>query len=270
MIARELSPLHGSFLKLDRAKKHIKELRCEIADFESSNPYQLVYEQKVEGGEIICRLSVNQPPPSKEWAVIIGDVVHNLRSALDLLACSLVKAHTVGSDCFKLRVSFPISNSEIEFLDGGLKRVSGASELVKTIIEGLQPYKGGNNLFYWISELDNLDKHRLLIPTFTPVNVSSAHIENSAPIDPAKGGATIKIAQAISPPFKNNAAMFRFIPINCTIKPKVNMDANMSLAVAFHNTDLVDGRPVIPLLGDCAYTVEQTLALFLPHVPPKM
>ena len=269
MIAKNESPLYGSFLKLDRAKKHLKELRCEIADFESRDPYLIVYEQKVEGGEIVCRLSVNQFPPSKEWGVIIGDIIHNLRSALDLLACCLVKANTVGADCKNPRVSFPISDSKKNFEDTGIKRIEGASNSAKTIIKGLEPYKGGNNLFYWISGLDNLDKHRLLIPTFTPVNISSAHFENSAPIDPTKS-AFVKIQQAQAPPFENNAEMFRFTPINCTIKPKMNMDANMSLAVAFRDTELVDEHPVLPLLRDCTYVVEQTLILFVPHVPPKM
>ena len=40
------------------------------------------------------------------------------------------------------------------------------------LIERLKPYGGGNDWFYRLSEVDNADKHRLLIATFSAHKVS--------------------------------------------------------------------------------------------------
>jgi hypothetical protein len=81
-------------IKIGRARKHFAELEAEIAAFIATRPAKFdmrivdptVGRQRVEVYFHLERL----PPP--ELGAIVGNVIHNLRSALDLTACDLVRA----------------------------------------------------------------------------------------------------------------------------------------------------------------------------------
>lgn len=49
------------------------------------------------------------------------------------------------------------------------KNIKGASTGVRTIFENLRPYRGGDEAFWRLHQLDILDKHKAIIP------VGSAH-----------------------------------------------------------------------------------------------
>ena len=98
-------------------------------------------------------------------ALVIGDAVHNLRSALDLLAFALVgdKCPTPGQ---RRQVQFPFSASA-NGLEATIKsrQISRAGEKVVREIKKLKPYPGGNETLQAIHDLDLADKHKLIIPT---------------------------------------------------------------------------------------------------------
>jgi len=92
---------------------------------------------------------------------ILGDAIHNMRSALDLMAVSLVdeaKGNTNG-------VYFPFAESGDE-LDPMIKRRNfhRAPEEAVDLLRTLAPYKGGNVALRAIHDLDIEDKHKTLIP----------------------------------------------------------------------------------------------------------
>ena len=80
-------------LKLDRAREHLASLDSEWRRWRDGEPYRFAHEADPDTGENVIRLEVLERPPPK-FAVILGDCVHNLRSALDNLAYELaVAAH---------------------------------------------------------------------------------------------------------------------------------------------------------------------------------
>src|SRR3954447_22792037 len=81
-------PFLGPKLKLERAKRHVHELDVALSAYVARNPCVLIGEGDPKGGGWRVRVSVREPPP-EEAAVIIGDIIHNLRSALDLLVNDL-------------------------------------------------------------------------------------------------------------------------------------------------------------------------------------
>jgi hypothetical protein len=93
-----------------------------------------------------------------------GDVVHNLRSALDHLANQLVWVGSGEKPGF--RVEFPIAKDAITYEKEKARKVDGMCPEVIKVIDALKPYKGGNDMFWRIHELDNIDKHRTLF-TYT-------------------------------------------------------------------------------------------------------
>src|SRR5688572_1441682 len=85
-------PLAGAYIKIERAKEHVQDLETEITAFLGREPYRIVRQDDANTGEQTYRVLVSEDGPLR-WGAIIGDVIHNLRTALDHLACQLVLAN---------------------------------------------------------------------------------------------------------------------------------------------------------------------------------
>jgi hypothetical protein len=83
---------HGPRLKVERAKKHIDDFNQEIIEFTGRDPYGIIEDRDSQPGKLVIRYVVRAPPPHT-WPLLVGDAIHNLRSALDLLACDIMQMH---------------------------------------------------------------------------------------------------------------------------------------------------------------------------------
>src|SRR5262245_23363930 len=92
---------------------------------------------------------------------MIGDTVHNLRSALDHLAWQLVEANG-GAPTDK--TAFPMSNSADAFESARGRQMKGIASDAQELIRSVQAYHSYHNRHLAaLAALDNVDKHRLLI-----------------------------------------------------------------------------------------------------------
>src|SRR5258708_2084693 len=82
------------FCKLHRATEHLNTLNAGLTDFLKPDCYEIVNNREVIGkvstpanapvrAVLRRRVMFKRNPPLLYWGTIIGDVVHNLRSALD-------------------------------------------------------------------------------------------------------------------------------------------------------------------------------------------
>jgi hypothetical protein len=71
--------------KADRAQHHLRLLDRLVAEFRASEPYTVVPRPTDTPGRTEYRLHIYKPVPP-EISTTIGDILHNLRSALDSLA----------------------------------------------------------------------------------------------------------------------------------------------------------------------------------------
>lgn len=88
------------FQKIDRAERHLGELRTLIEKWSESVPYGV--EADTSGERTIYRLAFRSRPENSEIPIVVADVIYNLRSALDQMACALVAPQ------FRREVYFPI------------------------------------------------------------------------------------------------------------------------------------------------------------------
>lgn len=97
------------------------------------------------------------------WSAIIGDVLHNLRAALDLLAVGLVAQNNGNPK----GVHFPFADSADE-LERQIKdkRMLRAAPAVVDMLRALKPYRGGNLALRHVHDLDVRDKHQMLVPFY--------------------------------------------------------------------------------------------------------
>jgi hypothetical protein len=120
-----------------------------------------------------------------ELALVIGDAVHNLKTALDYAWFQTVTKLTPG---IKTRPKFPIYPS-VDQLVSALTE-SGVStaipRLATFILTDIKPYDGGNFYLRPLHKLDIRDKHELLIPSTNYGNVSGLKVKDQ--YGPVTGG----------------------------------------------------------------------------------
>jgi hypothetical protein len=166
--------LYSCYLKLRRVEQHADALQDALDGFLGSNPYAIICEREPKLDEYVLWTKVREQPPP-EWSPIVGDIVHNWRSALDHLAYQLVirNGNTPSS-----RTQFPIFSkspfdaslySKTKDAKNALERwngqVSGMHPSDVAVIERLQPYKGGHGP----------DTHPLFSSTNFPTGTSTGN-----------------------------------------------------------------------------------------------
>jgi hypothetical protein len=80
-----ISGVKSAKLKLARAAKHLCAIKKCIAAYSASRPHKIV--KKANGKK---KLNIPNPPP-REICILVGEMVYQMRSALDHLAFDLVK-----------------------------------------------------------------------------------------------------------------------------------------------------------------------------------
>lgn len=145
-------------LKVDRARTLINEVAVELDSYRADPPVE--HRRGVGEDGYYIETEVKSGPV--KTAPIIGDVIHNLRSSLDLTASELARINGKSDK----NTYFPISDSEgslDERIHSTKFHLAGddAVELLKTF----KPYRGGNAALRAIHDLDIRDKHTALIPT---------------------------------------------------------------------------------------------------------
>ena len=162
------------------AQKHIDKLKTALAEFQKVNTNVISGKADPETGDVTYYVA-SVPVIPVDIPLIAGDVLHNLRCALDFMACGLVGAGNITH-----RTKFPIRRDPKDWEVSGLGMVDGASKDAIEALRRIRPYEGGNSLLYILHTLNNIDKHRLLL-TLNVKNTGRAEFESvqvvSKPLD---------------------------------------------------------------------------------------
>lgn len=151
--------------KFRRAEQHIDELERRIVEFHATDPYSIVAEDKPETGQRVVRVAKTTPLPA-DLPLILGDAVHNARSAFDHFAYQAIPNPTSETSFPVHRKGSPTKANPMKGkVNGQLK--GGSSELLKAVTS-CGPYQGGAADYLWVLDyLDIMDKHKLLVPIAT-------------------------------------------------------------------------------------------------------
>jgi hypothetical protein len=166
------------WLKFKRAQQHMIEIRRYANAYAQRHPYEIVRiaqpHRKHNRRREPWRYKLVFEPTDPMLAMVLGDFIHNLRTALDhiVVACS--------PPGYRKNASFPVRDRDIfarndngEFLDPDAKgredfrsavRGLGDSEAL-TVVIAAQPYQRDprTDIIGVLSRLENADKHRQLI-----------------------------------------------------------------------------------------------------------
>jgi hypothetical protein len=153
--------LAGIERKVARANEHFGRLHTEMAAWEAGHPdrvrpWVLTPEVHDHGSKHFYRLRFIKPIPI-DWAIILGEAIHDLRSALDQIVYWL----TVDWTGTPLRgSSFPVYTRRANFFQqakktaawstsGGMYKIRGVGPGPQAFIEALQPYPQRYRRFYY-------------------------------------------------------------------------------------------------------------------------
>jgi len=136
-------PLYHAWLKIDRAKVHLRSLKGSITKFKKNpRPTQSII--KKNGKEHTEFMWPPLPPDS--WGLILSDFANNLRASLDFITWELATKNLSGSNTPRSGVSFPIFDDPTMYKRESNRKVRDVLPATIPIIEGMQPYNRGNCL----------------------------------------------------------------------------------------------------------------------------
>lgn len=155
----QMTPVfEASFAKLARARKFIDELKVALDGFISKKPFKAFFIARPDGPSI----RIEWDGIGLEPGAIVGDCVHNLRTALDLMASELARING-ESDA---GVYFPFADTEFGVMEMvGRKKFDRCGDDAVRLLVGFAPFKGGDEMLRGLHDLDIQDKHRALILT---------------------------------------------------------------------------------------------------------
>jgi len=242
----------GTELKISRAKSHIRELENQIVDYIKSKPFKVIVEKKIGSSNHLWTLRVKHEIPML-FAAIIGDVIHNLRASLDLLATELVEFS--GEDA--KNVYFPFGN-DADGLEDMIKRrrINKAGEGVVDIVRSLKPYIGGNTLLRSLHDLDITDKHKSLVPVAHYAGIKNFHMTGAS-------GPLLTIENLHCGPIRDGMVIMSLPPAG-NVRVGQSFNPSLKLCLAENAVDRDDG--LIQTLNKYVKMVEEILQKFKDHL----
>jgi hypothetical protein len=256
-------PLQGIRLKHDRAHDQLAYLDAGVRAFVESKPCTFRIEFDADRGELkIYVRELVAPPPI--WGVLIGEVVHNLRSALDHLVWELV-IHNTGAPPRATKSGFPIFNTEAGYdaKNHAPVLVQGVAADTAALIKSLNPFstgEGAKSPLWLLQKLSNFDKHRTLHLTSTLLRGANFSLP---PLKPMVRITGYQVARA--GPVKDGAEIARFSLVGPPGSPfmaedQMRVEVKVSGGVAFDpGCDEVSGKDVMETLTLIGIRASETI-----------
>lgn len=245
--------------KIARARELIQELRDAVAEYHKSNPYDVRTRIDLQTRRLIYYVAaVKEIPPRIK--LITGDVIQNLRSALDHLTYKLFIT-AGGSSASSRHIHFPIAQDETTFNSADTQRkMKGIAQPAIDAISALKPYRCGNEILWQIQELNNRDKHRLLITagaSFGSMDIT-AHMREGF-------GEILKSAGAILPSIFIEPAEKKF-PLEVGDElfidapdAEPNPSINFNFQLLINEPGIIEGARLLPTVRAMADEVERII-----------
>ena len=261
-------------LKIKRAKEHVADLERELRAFLNGNPYKVATRRDPQTRKLIYYVSSVEPTPDC-LPLIAGDTIQNLMSALDHLAYQIVCSDTGDDPPNPKAIYFPIADDAAKYEAGKRPKLKGARQETFDAIDVLKPYKGGNDLLWSLSRLNNIEKHRLLIAVgsmFQSLNLG-AHISvmmsdfiSTRPDDPFYGKEIPVLDAFYRPadvlfPLKVGDELFIDLP-----DAKVNEKLQFRFSVALYEPQIVEAQSLLDTVHQLTALVEGIVGALTPRL----
>jgi hypothetical protein len=245
-------------MKVQHAECHLGKLNDAIQSFFASHPYKCSGKPDLQARKVDYTMDSVEAVP-EEIPLILGDIIQNLRSALDHAVYKLYLKGTGGS-AISANIYFPIADSKQQYDHTKGSKTHGILPSDKAKVDALQPYKGGNDLLWVIHKLNNIDKHRLLLTVGSALHSIdyTAYIKQVAP--------QMMFAELDMPPIhlfpkegiyplKPGTVIFTDLTRTEPINPPPT-----TFNIVFDEPGISEGKAILPLMTEMVKAVKQIVA----------
>lgn len=264
----------GPSLKVVRAEKHLAELESTLRLFLDGRPYVAMPQSHREKSLHVLRYEarVRREPPAL-MGPIIGDVLHNLRSALDGLIYLISAVHG-APEGFLNRCEFPISGNQCDYRCGTGRRtpkrdlvrfLPGAAQ---AIVRRCQPYRARQayteHPLWVLSGLVQRDKHR-------HIHVGGAYIRDIvAEITQTKNAQLVSESRHDRGPFVPGAVLAEFHLRITGADAELNVNEQFPFDIAFEKAGAATGLLVVPTLRRLVEYVSLVVEVLQPFAEERV
>lgn len=265
-------------LKIKWAEHHLSDLHGIVKGFFEGRPYKVRAERHAKSRQPVYYIDSMRSTPF-EIPARIGDVIQNLRSALDHLAWHLVE---IGCGERKITlterqlksVGFPIIDTDIPQRYEANRKVKVPAIRDDTLkkIDALKPYKGGNDALWQLNQLNNVDKHRFLLTaglalvsisaeSIFPYGVVHIFANRDGQIESAEipGGKYRLIPETPVFPLAKDTELFVDI---ADAEIDLNDDDKFRFEIAFSEPGIVEAKSILPTLVEFRNLVNRIVLTF--------
>jgi hypothetical protein len=261
-------------VKVERAKKHIRDLEVEVASFLALKPYIVAVEPDHETGQTIVYYLLKVTETPAIIPAITGDVLFNLRAALDHLAYHLARINTADERVLKATY-FPISDSATKYKTDAPGKVKGMRQSAIKAINETEPYKGGNGHVLWqLHRLNIRDKHRILITVGCELSGVRLHPTRRRQMHKAihaSVGISLTDAEAdVLNPFKRPVGQSSPLKEGDELvrdpfaNEEVDQNTQFTFDIALNEPPIIECEPLLPTLVGMADRVDDLITNFKP------
>jgi hypothetical protein len=244
----------GPNLKIKRANKHISELEEAVELFSNGDSHGLRLYRDPGASEVMLDYSQIKDTPC-DWPLIIGDAIHNLRSALDLAIVEFIGS--VGGAATK-HTRFQFFNDRNHLVTSLEQAVlKGLPTVIEFLADKIQPYLTGDNPLKALHDLDIDDKHLLLIPI---LSVSWIGFEQIYIIRPDGSIHANLRGNKYGTTMGGKALNIVAFPASNTLK--IEGKIYPTFYICFGKGQAFENQPVIPTLRQLAQFVTETVEKF--------
>ena len=225
-------PFGYASLKIERAKEHISDIEKRL--LASPDRYGPGLHVDLKTGEQFLHYRLTDRTLTREIALIVGDAVHNLHSALDIAWLESVrKSGAIGFN--PSRTKFPVTKTRHELETNLLRTVklSSTSPLFDMVVNRVKTYAGGDADIVSLHQLDIDDKHHILIPMLTVTAIDGVELQH-------EDGGVEKFSITLS---RHNSYR-KVVPLGT----KVKNHGEARFLITFREGEFLEGQEVIPTL----------------------
>jgi hypothetical protein len=134
-----------------------------------------------------------------------------------------------------------------------------------SVIDTIQPYQAGYDALRKLHELNNFDKHRLLLVAGFGIGVPAVRWLRGDPTKTKATGFTFMgipglVPEKKFPILQDGAVIGR---IHGSSEAEMDMDFQLPFEIAFSEPQIVQSEPVLPLLTQLSGLVEYVVNLFV-------
>lgn len=272
MTTPELPPLvdrrdvlfNSAQMKVNWANHQIYALHSEFVRFSRESHDRIRAEANLDHSKnaLMLYYALNVPPKIN---LLIGDIVHELSTALDHMYSELIEIFTGKPN---KRATFPFHKDKKEFTqDDAIKQVVRRGVPRKlvydVIVDRVRPFETGNRLLWVLRKLDNIDKHRqilTLIKTATVPIVDSVNTKQNLRFAGItfvmRGEGTISVEDVLGSNLK------------------ITQYDQPTLEILFNEPGLSVNQPVLPTLVGYGRAVAEAINVIgeatMPYAPQRM